>query len=156
MKHEAIYSGFGQALVAAVLALLACSIYWAWSALSYVAQIIVGDQLALIVALLGVVAMIAVARWSVSLAILLFVSLAGIDRMFLATTYPALNTFVGATCLLFAAVVGIGMMSERARWARNHFPKVLMVVLGAVFLAPVAIIAKSLEMIGLIPRSADE
>lgn len=156
MKREALYSGFGQALVASVLGLLACSIYWAWSALSHVAHLIVGDQLALIVALLAVVTMIVVARWSVSTAILLFVSLAGIDRLLLASPSSAFNTFVGVSCLVFALVVGIGMLSERARWARNHFPKVLMVVLGAVFLAPVAIIAKSLEMIGLIPRSADE
>jgi len=146
MKREALYSGFGQALVAAVLGLLTCSIYWAWSALSNVAHLIVGNQFALVVALLAVVAMIAAARWSVSTAILLFVCLAGIDRLFLASPSSALNTFVGATCLLFAAVVGIGMLSQRARWARNHFPKVLMVVLGVVFLAPVAIIAKSLEV----------
>jgi len=156
MKHEAIYSGFGQALVAAVLAILACSVYWAWSALSYFAQIIVGDQFTLLVALFGVAVIFAIARWSVSSAILVFVALAGIDRIFLASSYPMLNTFVGVTCLVFAAVIAIGMLSERAGWALKYFPKVLMVVLGIVFLAPVAIIAKSLEMIGLIPRSTDE
>lgn len=156
MKNEAIYGAFGQVLVAALLALLACSLYWSWNALCYFTRNIVGDELSVFVALLSVVAMVTLARWNVAVAMLIFLALAGIDRLFLADTNPFLNSLWGSVCLVFASVTAIGILSERLKWAQNHFPSVLMVVLGIVFLAPVAVIAKLLQVIGVIPKSSGE
>ena len=156
MKNEKLYSLFGQLLVMAVLLLLACAIYWVWSGIASWALVVVDDRSALVVATLGVIALILVARAGVAIAILLLLTAAGLDRLFLTAPDTVVNAFLGGICLLLAATIAVGMMSERLEWVRERFPTFLMVIVGLVFLAPVAIIGQFLRLVRLLPSTRDE
>ena len=156
MKNEKLYSVFGQLLVMAVLLLLACAIYWVWGGMASWARLVVDDRSALLLATLGIIALILVARAGVAIAILILLTTAGLDRLFLAAPDSVANTLLGGMCLLLAATMALGMMSERLEWVKARFPTFLMVVLGLVFLAPVAIIGQFLRLVRLLPSTSDE
>lgn len=156
MKNEKIYSVFGQFLVMGVLLLVAVSIYRVWARIAAAAGTVLDGPFAIALATFGVVALFMVARAGVAMALLVLLTMAGLDLLLLSDGHAAGSAVLGAVCLGLAAVIALGMMSERLEWLRDRFPTILMVVLGIVFLAPVAIIGRFLQIIRILPASRDD
>ena len=153
MQNERIYSVFGQILVFAVLALIVCSVYWTLHGLMGLSAGFVGQRSSLLFALAGIVLLLLLARRSVTLALLAVLVIAGVDRAYFAgSDYALVNSVIAGTCFLIAAVMCIGALSERVKFANKALPQVLMVVLGLVFLIPTGLIAKALSVLRIVPR----
>lgn len=149
MNRNQIYSLLGQLLMMAVLGLAAASLFWSWNTLSWLARLVFPDSRFLLLALASVLAWAAMARHSISAGMLLLMLAAGVDRLFLAGAGSLAGTLAGGGCLLLAGVILTGMLSERFGWARKCLPGLLMVILGLLFFAPVALIARAARLAGL-------
>ena len=82
--------------------------------------------------------------------------IAGVDRAYFGSDdYPLVNSVIAGICFLIAAVMFLGAISERVKFANTALPKVLMVVLGLVFLIPAGLIAKVLSVLRIVPSKPD-
>lgn len=156
MKNEKIYSIFGQVLVFSVLVLVSFSVYWGLSGLAEVAAYFVQEETALWVPLLGAGVLVMIARRSVSAALIIILTIAGLDRLNVVSSYHLANSLVGGLCLVMAFIMFVGILSERWKFASKVLPNVLMIFLGLVFLAPVAVIARVLGAMRILPTKSDD
>jgi hypothetical protein len=156
VQNEKIYSVFGQILVFAVLVLIAGSVYWTLHGLMGLSSGFVSDRNSLLFAFAGIALLILLARWSVTFALLAVLVIAGVDRAYFGSDdYPLVNSVIAGICFLIAAVMFLGAISERVKFANTALPKVLMVVLGLVFLIPAGLIAKVLSVLRIVPSKPD-
>ena len=156
MQHEKIYSIFGQMLAFAVLGLMFCSVYWTLHGLIGLSAPLLGQTGSLFLGLAGIPFLLVIARRSVSLALVVSLLIAGVDRAYYrGADYPLANSVIAGLCFVIAAVMLIGVLSERMKFANKALPKVLMVVLGLAFLLPAGLIAKVLTMLRILPQRSD-
>ena len=152
LKNEKIYSVFGQLLVFAILVLIVFSLYWGWISLVQMARTVVPDPFSFLLALAACAGLVLAARSNVSLSLILILLLAALNRLYLTETHQAF----GWIALFLAVFITLGELSEKVKWVRDRFPKVLMIVLGIAFLGPVAVIVKVLSVLRIIPTSTKD
>jgi len=156
VQNEKIYSIFGQMLSISVLVLIGCSIYWTLHGLMGLSAPLLGQTGSLLLGLAGIPLLLLVARKSVAVALMAALLIAGVDRAYYrGVDYPLANGVIAGICFVIAAVMLIGVLSERMKFANKALPKVLMVVLGLAFLLPAGLIAKVLTVLRILPQRSD-
>ena len=113
-------------------------------------------ETAVLVPLIGAGVLVMIARRSVSAALIIILTIAGLDRFNVASSHQLANSLVGGLCLVMAFVMFVGILSERWKLANKVLPSVLMIFLGLAFLAPVAVIARVLGAIRILPTKSDD
>lgn len=150
MRDEQVYGFFGPLVTMGAVALFIGSFYWAGHGVYALTLRSASDQVA---AVLAVLVLGAVVGAMVKLPLLggsLLFALAAFDRLFMAQMPAPLGGLIGAACLVLALVALVILLAEHVKAVNSVLPQVLLAVVGAVFLAPVALIVAGLRLVGLV------
>ena len=152
MRDNRIYELLGPVFYLGAVALFLGSFYWAWHGLGAVIAQTPAAASPQLAAAVGLAAILVLLAKITSLGLLSLFLCAGIDRLWFAGSYPLLNSALGSICLFLAAIALVITLSEKISWVNTRLPQVIMAVLGATFLGPIALIGWVLAQLGILTR----